>query len=225
MSSSSPDPSEKQKSESQTLRTQLHPFQRKNLAKSGPPKRHRCSSKAVIECVIHRNELEAKSDLCQHQHGVGNWKTILSDCSLEFDSRSSVDLKDRSALFFPRSILVELWSFLPAFVHTSRMRTRNITQTPAHIFLPRFVPPCPTGLHSLERPAASADGLSLRRKIKPSRPVTRNMGLSGRQLSRILYSKSRTAVRLTFETASEMRILIYTKLQDTNRGTIKRNST
>ena len=98
-SSSSPDPSEKPKSESQTLRTQLHLFQRKNLAKNGLQKRHRCSSKAVIECVIHRNELEARSDLCQHQHGVGNWKTILSDCSLEFDSRSSVDLKDRSALF------------------------------------------------------------------------------------------------------------------------------
>ncbi|KDQ23614.1 hypothetical protein PLEOSDRAFT_1026837, partial [Pleurotus ostreatus PC15] len=30
-----------------------------------------------------------------NKHGVGNWKTILSDKSLKFDSRSPVDLKDR----------------------------------------------------------------------------------------------------------------------------------
>ena len=30
------------------------------------------------------------------QHGVGNWKAILNDPSLHFDSRSPVDLKDRS---------------------------------------------------------------------------------------------------------------------------------
>ena len=29
------------------------------------------------------------------QHGVGNWKTILSDPELIFDNRSPVDLKDR----------------------------------------------------------------------------------------------------------------------------------
>ena len=29
------------------------------------------------------------------QHGVGNWKTILSDPDLKFDNRSPVDLKDR----------------------------------------------------------------------------------------------------------------------------------
>jgi len=29
------------------------------------------------------------------QHGVGNWKAILSDPNLKFDNRSPVDLKDR----------------------------------------------------------------------------------------------------------------------------------
>ncbi|KAG6863897.1 hypothetical protein C0991_002248, partial [Blastosporella zonata] len=30
-----------------------------------------------------------------NRHGVGNWKTILSDPTLHFDNRSPVDLKDR----------------------------------------------------------------------------------------------------------------------------------
>ncbi|KAF4588468.1 hypothetical protein EYR40_010019 [Pleurotus pulmonarius] len=36
-----------------------------------------------------------------NKHGVGNWKTILSDKSLKFDSRSPVDLKDRFRTYFP----------------------------------------------------------------------------------------------------------------------------
>ena len=39
-------------------------------------------------CHIHNNSFSA-------QHGVGNWKTILSDPDLKFDNRSPVDLKDR----------------------------------------------------------------------------------------------------------------------------------
>jgi hypothetical protein len=38
-------------------------------------------------------ELAPRSSL--PQHGVGNWKTILSDPDLKFDNRSPVDLKDR----------------------------------------------------------------------------------------------------------------------------------
>ncbi|RDB18181.1 hypothetical protein Hypma_000546 [Hypsizygus marmoreus] len=34
-------------------------------------------------------------------HGVGNWKTILSDPTLKFDNRSPVDLKDRFRTYFP----------------------------------------------------------------------------------------------------------------------------
>ncbi|PFH49277.1 hypothetical protein AMATHDRAFT_127044, partial [Amanita thiersii Skay4041] len=37
---------------------------------------------------------------CQ-RHGVGNWKTILSDPDLKFDDRSPVDLKDRFRTYFP----------------------------------------------------------------------------------------------------------------------------
>ncbi|KAL0952900.1 hypothetical protein HGRIS_007118 [Hohenbuehelia grisea] len=37
---------------------------------------------------------------CQ-KHGVGNWKTILSDKTLQFDDRSPVDLKDRFRTYFP----------------------------------------------------------------------------------------------------------------------------
>ncbi|KAJ8503306.1 hypothetical protein ONZ45_g10972 [Pleurotus djamor] len=36
-----------------------------------------------------------------NKHGVGNWKTILSDKSLQFDNRSPVDLKDRFRTYFP----------------------------------------------------------------------------------------------------------------------------
>lgn len=36
-----------------------------------------------------------------NRHGVGNWKTILSDPTLKFDSRSPVDLKDRFRTYFP----------------------------------------------------------------------------------------------------------------------------
>ncbi|KAF8885648.1 hypothetical protein BD779DRAFT_1673605 [Infundibulicybe gibba] len=34
-------------------------------------------------------------------HGVGSWKTILSDPNLKFDNRSPVDLKDRFRTYFP----------------------------------------------------------------------------------------------------------------------------
>ncbi|GLB44333.1 putative myb DNA-binding [Lyophyllum shimeji] len=36
-----------------------------------------------------------------NRHGVGNWKTILSDPTLKFDNRSPVDLKDRFRTYFP----------------------------------------------------------------------------------------------------------------------------
>ncbi|RXW17360.1 hypothetical protein EST38_g8494 [Candolleomyces aberdarensis] len=36
-----------------------------------------------------------------NKHGVGNWKTILRDPTLKFDSRSPVDLKDRFRTYFP----------------------------------------------------------------------------------------------------------------------------
>ncbi|XP_006455646.1 hypothetical protein AGABI2DRAFT_121547, partial [Agaricus bisporus var. bisporus H97] len=36
-----------------------------------------------------------------NRHGVGNWKTILSDPTLTFDNRSPVDLKDRFRTYFP----------------------------------------------------------------------------------------------------------------------------
>ncbi|KAG6828470.1 hypothetical protein H0H92_007836 [Tricholoma furcatifolium] len=36
-----------------------------------------------------------------NKHGVGNWKTILSDPTLHFDNRSPVDLKDRFRTYFP----------------------------------------------------------------------------------------------------------------------------
>ncbi|KAF9064884.1 hypothetical protein BDP27DRAFT_1332894 [Rhodocollybia butyracea] len=36
-----------------------------------------------------------------NKHGVGNWKTILSDPTLTFDNRSPVDLKDRFRTYFP----------------------------------------------------------------------------------------------------------------------------
>ncbi|KAG5643856.1 hypothetical protein DXG03_009540 [Asterophora parasitica] len=36
-----------------------------------------------------------------NRHGVGNWKTILSDTTLTFDNRSPVDLKDRFRTYFP----------------------------------------------------------------------------------------------------------------------------
>ncbi|KAJ3754086.1 hypothetical protein EV360DRAFT_52294 [Lentinula raphanica] len=36
-----------------------------------------------------------------NKHGVGNWKTILSDPTLKFDNRSPVDLKDRFRTYFP----------------------------------------------------------------------------------------------------------------------------
>ncbi|TFK32943.1 hypothetical protein BDQ12DRAFT_658603 [Crucibulum laeve] len=36
-----------------------------------------------------------------NRHGVGNWKTILSDPTLHFDNRSPVDLKDRFRTYFP----------------------------------------------------------------------------------------------------------------------------
>ncbi|EIM84329.1 uncharacterized protein STEHIDRAFT_148425, partial [Stereum hirsutum FP-91666 SS1] len=36
-----------------------------------------------------------------NRHGVGNWKAILNDKSLEFDHRSPVDLKDRFRTYFP----------------------------------------------------------------------------------------------------------------------------
>ncbi|KAH0579531.1 hypothetical protein H2248_002385 [Termitomyces sp. 'cryptogamus'] len=36
-----------------------------------------------------------------NRHGVGNWKTILSDPTLRFDNRSPVDLKDRFRTYFP----------------------------------------------------------------------------------------------------------------------------
>ncbi|KAJ7477899.1 hypothetical protein B0H11DRAFT_2281130 [Mycena galericulata] len=36
-------------------------------------------------------------------HGVGNWKTILSDPSLTFANRSPVDLKDRFRTYFPEA--------------------------------------------------------------------------------------------------------------------------
>ncbi|KAJ7782150.1 hypothetical protein B0H14DRAFT_3585433 [Mycena olivaceomarginata] len=37
------------------------------------------------------------------QHGVGNWKAILSDPTLEFQGRSPVDLKDRFRTYFPEA--------------------------------------------------------------------------------------------------------------------------
>ncbi|TFK62088.1 hypothetical protein BDN72DRAFT_903520 [Pluteus cervinus] len=36
-----------------------------------------------------------------NRHGVGNWKAILSDPTLQFDNRSPVDLKDRFRTYFP----------------------------------------------------------------------------------------------------------------------------
>ncbi|KAF5381836.1 hypothetical protein D9757_008353 [Collybiopsis confluens] len=36
-----------------------------------------------------------------NKHGVGNWKTILSDPTLSFDNRSPVDLKDRFRTYYP----------------------------------------------------------------------------------------------------------------------------
>ncbi|KAF8346500.1 hypothetical protein F5887DRAFT_1281640 [Amanita rubescens] len=45
-------------------------------------------------------ETQMLVDGCQ-RHGVGNWKTILSDPDLKFDNRSPVDLKDRFRTYFP----------------------------------------------------------------------------------------------------------------------------
>ncbi|KAF7421293.1 hypothetical protein PC9H_011815 [Pleurotus ostreatus] len=53
-----------------------------------------------------------------NKHGVGNWKTILSDKSLKFDSRSPVDLKDRYALIFH-----SFATTLTEFIHLSSFRT------------------------------------------------------------------------------------------------------
>jgi hypothetical protein len=39
----------------------------------------------------------------QMQHGVGNWKAILSNSNLKFDSCSPVDLKDRQVNFISDS--------------------------------------------------------------------------------------------------------------------------
>ncbi|KAF8902860.1 hypothetical protein CPB85DRAFT_1457627 [Mucidula mucida] len=36
-----------------------------------------------------------------NKHGVGNWKTILSDPEFQFDNRSPVDLKDRFRTYYP----------------------------------------------------------------------------------------------------------------------------
>ncbi|KAI0060075.1 hypothetical protein BV25DRAFT_1828164 [Artomyces pyxidatus] len=36
-----------------------------------------------------------------NRHGVGNWKAILNDTTLQFDHRSPVDLKDRFRTYFP----------------------------------------------------------------------------------------------------------------------------
>ncbi|KAJ3886450.1 hypothetical protein GG344DRAFT_57419 [Lentinula edodes] len=47
-----------------------------------------------------QEETQMLVDGC-NRHGVGNWKTILSDPTLKFDNRSPVDLKDRFRTYFP----------------------------------------------------------------------------------------------------------------------------
>ncbi|KAJ4490509.1 hypothetical protein J3R30DRAFT_3422273 [Lentinula aciculospora] len=47
-----------------------------------------------------QEETQMLVDGC-NKHGVGNWKTILSDSTLKFDNRSPVDLKDRFRTYFP----------------------------------------------------------------------------------------------------------------------------
>ena len=53
----------------------------------------------LICAVVPRANHVRTTFLCHRdivgQYGVGNWKAILNDPELKFDSRSPVDLKDR----------------------------------------------------------------------------------------------------------------------------------
>ena len=73
----------------------------RNSAKSGPKRRHKCSSTAATRYVAPPTTTLSSSPL--FQWGVGNWKAILKDPKLKFDNRSPVDLKDRSVSSSPSS--------------------------------------------------------------------------------------------------------------------------
>nr|AXB87539.1 MYB transcription factor 14 [Pleurotus ostreatus] len=84
-----------------------------------------------------------------NKHGVGNWKTILSDKSLKFDSRSPVDLKDRFRTYFPDAYRLH---YPNAKTHLSSKIRRSTL---------------PDGKPLFERPAPRSDDRSLRRRTKP----------------------------------------------------------
>ncbi|KAJ7055604.1 hypothetical protein C8F01DRAFT_1087905 [Mycena amicta] len=110
-------------------------------------------------------ETQMLVDGCQI-HGVGNWKSILSDPNLSFDNRSPVDLKDRFRTYFPeayRSHYPNARTHLPSSLPSSSLVNVASLTKPNRSTHPDGTPlfPTPPSAHPKRRPFTQEEDSAL----------------------------------------------------------------